>query len=177
MAVVAIPALAEAAAALTAAAEGTLLVMATIAAAVGAKETAGKLREWAKAKDEAKPVAVSGCPPPDDPCGKLYQQMNEEINAKRPPTPPGGRPQGKQGLAERWRQFADPKNPFGTRPDGSLGKDAQNHLNEYLKQRDLLKELLDRWDKKKCGDKFQLPDKARNYADKAPEHRSGQLEP
>jgi hypothetical protein len=148
-----------------------------VAGAVGATHLASKLRDMAKDKAEAKPVAVSECPPPEDPCAKLRQQIDDEINAKRPATPSGGRPQGKKGLAERWREFADPDNPFGLRPDGELGNAAQNHLNEYLKQRDRLNELLDRWDKRKCGDKHTLPDKARDYASKVPKHRSGELEP
>lgn len=107
---------------------------------------------------------------PDPKCVKIAEMIEILINTVRPPTPPGGYPQGYQGLATRWREFAENKGNWGMKPDGTLGAKAKTHLGEYEKGKTRLKEQLKKWDEKDCDNKGPpLPAKAREYADQAPE--------
>jgi hypothetical protein len=102
--------------------------------------------------------------PPDnlsEKCKKIWNAINTKLYRVRPPTPKGGRPQGMQGLATRWREYAE-------NPRNRGGKFATNHLNEYEKQQEKLQEDLDRWKKNNCDDD-DLPPNARQYAKQVPE--------
>jgi hypothetical protein len=116
---------------------------------------------------------------PDPKCVKIAEMIESLIYTVRPPTPPGGRPQGYQGLAMRWREFAENLGKWGTRPDGSLGTKAANHINEYRKHQERLKEQLSKWNDDDCDNKGPpLPAKAREYATQEPELGPGKpLEP
>ena len=103
--------------------------------------------------------------PPDklnDKCKKIWQKIFDWIYTVRPPTPLGGKPQGMQGLATRWREYAE-------NVGGRGGRFAENHMKEYEKQQEKLQEDVDRWDKNKCGDDDDLPPNARQYAKQKPE--------
>lgn len=115
------------------------------------------------------PTPVS--PPGDPQCDKLHAEIEEEIYVERPPTPHAGRPQGRQGMATRWKEFAENMGGHGKRPDGSLGKKAQGHLGEYRKQQGRLRKMIDKWDGNNCAEKTgkDLPHKARQYAGQEPE--------
>lgn len=114
---------------------------------------------------------------PKDKCAKLVASIDEKINRVRPPTPPGGFPQGLQGLARRWQLYADPGCPWVC-PDGTPGKKAVNEFREYKKTQVTLNADLQSWDKNGCeGKGYKLPDKARAYAAQDPVFRSGVLGP
>src|SRR5215218_7394149 len=105
--------------------------------------------------------------------------MDDILYAKRPPTLEGGFPQGRQGLATRWREFAENKGNWGRKPDGNLGKKPENHLNEYLNGQKELNDTLREWKDKGCDKKGPpLPPKAEEYAAQKPELGPGKpLEP
>jgi hypothetical protein len=108
-------------------------------------------------------------------CANIAAKIKEIIEAKRDATPNGGFPQGRKGIAERWREFAENKGKWGRKPDGSLEKKPQNHLKEYEKgQYELIQELV-KW--KGCDPK-DLPRLAHEYATQKPELGPGKpLEP
>jgi hypothetical protein len=111
-------------------------------------------------------------PPTDPKCAKIYQIIFEIIWAVRPETPPGGLPQGYQGLAKRWAEFAENVGNFGRKPSGELGRFAENHLKEYKKHQQRLSDKIQEWKDNKCddtgGDGLR-PLKAREYATQQPE--------
>jgi hypothetical protein len=114
-------------------------------------------------------VNLSGEKQPDAPdhlsekCKKIWRVIYSELYSVRPPTPKGGFPQGKQGLATRWSEYA---RNAGNKPANS--KFAKNHLNEYKKQQKKLQDSLKRWDDNNCDDN-DLPPNARQYAEQLPE--------
>ena len=113
-------------------------------------------------------VNLAGENQPDhlsDKCKRIWQAIYSCIYTVRPPTLPGGFPQGPQGLATRWREAAENTGNRG-------GKFAQNHLEQYGRDQKKLKEELERWDKNKCGDD-DLPPGARQYAAQQPEYGPG----
>ncbi len=120
-------------------------------------------------------------PPTDPKCSKIYEKIFEIIWSIRPETPVGGRPQGYQGLAQRWKEFAENVGGRGTKPDGTLSKFLKGHFDEYKKHQDRLKKSIDDWDKNNCdnmgGDGLK-PLKAREYANNTPELGPGKpIEP
>lgn len=114
---------------------------------------------------------VSGSEGEDPKCAKIAAEIDRLINTVRPPTPPGGFPQGYQGLAQRWREVAE---NVGSK--GADGKFIRNHLNEYAKGQEKLKEQLKKWDDNGCDGKGgpPLPQLAREYATQTPQVGPGQ---
>jgi uncharacterized Zn-binding protein involved in type VI secretion len=112
----------------------------------------------------AQAPGMSSEPPPIDPkCEKIAAEIEKLINSERPPTPPGGFPQGLQGLAKRWAELAENKGNWGP------GKKLDNHLNEYRKLQKKLQEQLKKWDENGCDDKGPpLPPLAREYGEQEP---------
>lgn len=101
--------------------------------------------------------------PPDPKCSKIAALIEALIYTVRPPTPPGGFPQGMQGMATRWREYAENVGNRG-------GRFVESHINEYRKQQTKLKQELERWDKNDCDNKGPpLPAKAREYAAQEPQ--------
>ncbi|MBK9262643.1 MAG: hypothetical protein IPM54_22915 [Polyangiaceae bacterium] len=117
--------------------------------------------------------------PPDPKCDKIAARINDIINAERKETPKGGFPQGRKGIAERWREIAENKGKWGRKPDGELIDKVKNHFAEYGKgQKELIDELIN-WTDRKCEEKgHTLPRNARQYAAQKPELGPGKpLEP
>ncbi|MBK9260099.1 MAG: hypothetical protein IPM54_09715 [Polyangiaceae bacterium] len=108
-------------------------------------------------------------------CAKIAKDIHDIIYAERKATPKGGFPQGRKGLATRWREIAENEGNWGRKPDGTLIKKAENHLKEYEKGQREVKQELEKW--KGCDDK-DLPRLAREYAEQKPEFGPGKpLEP
>ncbi|MCU0634551.1 MAG: DUF4150 domain-containing protein [Gemmatimonadaceae bacterium] len=100
-------------------------------------------------------------PPSDPACARLYQLIYDLIWRERPPTTPGSMPDGVKGLAWRWQEYAQNRGGWT-----SPGRNADNHLQEYIKQRTKLREYLDQWRNKKkrdCNDD-DLPPGTPEYA-------------
>jgi len=81
-------------------------------------------------------------PPSDPTCAKLYEEIFRLIWGQRTP---GWPPQGTKGLAFRWEEMA--KNEGGWTPQQN-----QTHLDEYIKQRQALRDKLEVWRNKKKRD-------------------------
>jgi hypothetical protein len=81
-------------------------------------------------------------PPPDPTCAKLYEEIFRLIWGQRAP---GWAPEGTKGLAFRWEEMA--KNPGGWTPQQN-----QTHMDEYVKQRQSLRDKLEVWRNKKKRD-------------------------
>jgi len=112
-------------------------------------------------------------------CEKLAKKIDEIINAERKEPPKNGRPQGRKGITERWREIAANEGKWGFKPDGSLGRQLQGHFLAYeAAQKEIIKEL-DNWKVQECDDKDHgLPRNARQYAAQKPEIGPGKpLEP
>jgi hypothetical protein len=143
-----------------------------------------------KATESQPPPASTPPPAPSTPaqreqekkaqrCTKIAGQIHDIIYAKRDATPKGGFPQGRKGIAERWREIAENKGKWGRNPNGELIDKAKNHLKEYTKGQDELKEELKNWKTQTCEDNgHTLPPNARQYAAQKPEFGPGKpLEP
>jgi len=108
-------------------------------------------------------------------CAKVAAKIYEILYAERKAPPNGGFPQGRKGIAERWREFAENRGNWGRMPDGSLERKPQNHLAEYEKGQRELNQELEKW--KGCDPK-DLPRLAHEYATQKPELGPGKpLEP
>ncbi|MDY6993349.1 MAG: DUF4150 domain-containing protein [Pseudomonadota bacterium] len=115
-------------------------------------------------------------PPTDPKCRKIWERIKDNIEAVRPPTPPGGRPIGKQGLAMRWQEIAENKGGWGRRPDGGLSNKMKNHMKEYEKIQKNLNDDIELWNKNNCDDKGGgggLPNLAKEFAYQKPEYGPG----
>lgn len=103
-------------------------------------------------------------PPSDPDCAKLYEEIFRLVWGQRTPNP-GGFPQGTKGLGFRWEEM-------GTNPGGWTPQQNQTHMDEYIKQREALREKLNQWRNKRkrnCNDD-DLPPGTEEYAsDKVPE--------
>lgn len=108
-------------------------------------------------------------------CAKIAAKIYEILYAERKATPNGGFPQGRKGIAERWREIAENKGKWGRNPNGELIDKAKNHLDEYDKGQRELNQELEKWEG--CDPK-DLPRLAREYATQTPEFGPGKpLEP
>lgn len=104
-----------------------------------------------------------GSPPEDPKCAKIAKAIDDLINTVRPPTPPGGMPQGYQGLATRWAEFAENKGKWGP------GEKLNNHLNEYRKHQKRLQKQIQDYEDNDCGNKGPpLPPLAKEYSTQEP---------
>ncbi len=108
-------------------------------------------------------------------CAKVAAKIHEILYAERKAPPNGGFPQGRKGIAERWREIAENKGKWGRKPDGELIDKAKNHLEEYKKGQKELNIELGKWEG--CDPK-DLPRLASEYATQTPEFGPGKpLEP
>lgn len=110
-------------------------------------------------------------------CLKIAKDIWDLIYTVRAETT-GSRADGYQGLAKRWWEHAMNIGKWGPKPDGSMGKNQENHIKEYEKHQRRLQQKLDReWKEKGCDEK-DLPHLARQYAAQKPELGPGKpLEP
>jgi hypothetical protein len=104
--------------------------------------------------------------PPSDPnCARLYEEIFRLVWGQRQPNPGGGFPQGTKGLAWRWKEMAE---------NAGRWTPTQNatHMDEYVKQRDALRDRLNQWRNKKkrnCNDDDLPPGTPEYASDQVPE--------
>ena len=105
-------------------------------------------------------TAVQPCPlPPDDPCAKLAQEINELINRNKKLFGNSGR----HGLKYRFQEQIEGANG----PPGSgVGNPEiwETHDKAIKEQQVGLKRRLDKFDKNNCGDKVPIPSDALSWA-------------